>query len=392
MKLTRLEEALTKRADEITEFARALVRIESVTGNEEKMAEAVIAKMHELAYDQVICDELGNVVGINGDGSQKIFFDSHMDTVDVIDRENWKHDPYGAEVESGFIYGRGAVDMKGALAASVYAGAIAKELGLLEGRTVYVSASIMEEDYDGQAVNYILEKDEIHPDLVVICEPTDLCIGYGHQGRALIQITIRGKGAHASHPETGINPVYLMREVIGRTEQLAASLQAKRPTSGSLAITNIFCTTASNNSVPEEASIILDRRLALKEDEEYMTKEMNELVKGTKAEWKIVDVPGRSYKGKEITLHSFLPAWELPPDHQLILAAKDAVTQIRQKEAVLQKLAISTNAVVTAGIRKIPTVVLGPGDINDAHATDEKCSIEAIHEACSIYVRLIDNL
>lgn len=392
MKQTRFEEALAKRADEITEFARTLVRIESVTGNEAKMAEAVTAKMHELGYDQVLCDGLGNVVGVNGDGSQKIFFDSHMDTVDVIDRENWKHDPYGAEVENGYIYGRGSVDMKGALAASVYAGAIAKELGLLEGKTVYVSASIMEEDYDGQAVRYILEEDGIHPDAVVICEPTDLSVGYGHQGRALIQITIKGKGAHASHPETGVNPVYLMREVIDRTEQLADSLQANRSESGTVAITNIFCTTASNNSVPEEASIILDRRLSLKEDEEYIAKEMNELVKDTKAEWKIVDVPGRSYRGKEITLHSFLPAWELPADHGLIVAAKDAVTETRQKEAELQKLAISTNAVVTAGIWKIPTVVVGPGDINDAHAADEKCSIKALHEACGIYVRLIDNL
>lgn len=388
----KLEEELAIRADEIIAFARELVKIESVTGNEGKMAEAVAEKMRELSYDRVICDELGNVIGVNGSGEQKVFFDSHMDTVDVIDRDNWKHDPYGAEIENGYIYGRGSVDMKGALAASVYAGAVAKELRLLDGKTVYISASIMEEDYDGQAVKYILEQDEIYPDVVVICEPTNLSVGCGHQGRALIQVTVKGKGAHASHPETGINPIYLMTEVTDRVETLAASLQANRPESGTVAVTNIFCTTASNNSVPEEVSIILDRRLSLKENEEYITKEMNELVKDTKAEWKIVDVPGRSYKGKKIMLHSFLPAWELPEDHRLIVASKDAASETLQKEASLEKLAISTNAVVTAGIFKIPSVVVGPGDINDAHATDEKCSIQALQNACSIYVRIIDNL
>lgn len=72
-----------------------------------------------------------------------------MDTVQVNDPEDRKANPFGAELVDGTIYGRGSVDMKGGLAASVYAAALAKKAGLLEGKTVYVTGSVCEEYCDG---------------------------------------------------------------------------------------------------------------------------------------------------------------------------------------------------------------------------------------------------
>ena len=79
-----------------------------------------------------------------------------MDTVTVIDADQWADDPYGGIIKDGKLYGRGSVDMKCPLVASVYGAYVAKEMGIPEDTTIYVSASVMEEDYDGEAVRLLL--------------------------------------------------------------------------------------------------------------------------------------------------------------------------------------------------------------------------------------------
>ena len=76
----------------------------------------------------------------------------------------------------GLLYGRGAADTKGPLVASVYGAYIAKQVGLADDTSIYISTSTMEEDYDGEAVRQILDETDMRPDGVVICEPTSLRI------------------------------------------------------------------------------------------------------------------------------------------------------------------------------------------------------------------------
>ena len=205
----------------------------------------------------------GNVIGSVGTGATTILFDGHMDTVDVIDEDRWTYPPFSGQIADGNMYGRGTVDMKGALAISIYAAAIARDLGLLGGRKVYVAGSVMEEDYDGVAVHNLLRDLSLRPDYVIFGEATGMEICRGHNGRALIEITVHGKAAHGSRPELGINPVYRQQAVVARIEALAAKLSATPGEHGTLSLTNVNCVTASNNSVPESSSIVLDRRLCI---------------------------------------------------------------------------------------------------------------------------------
>ena len=130
---------------ELVAFAQELIRIEGLSGQEEAVARAIAAKMEALGYDEVKIDRYGNVLGRMGNGDKKLLFDSHTDTVAVHDADQWQVPPFSGEIKEGFLWGRGSVDMKSGLAASVYAPVIARKLGKLEGKTVYVSCTIFDD-------------------------------------------------------------------------------------------------------------------------------------------------------------------------------------------------------------------------------------------------------
>ena len=385
---TRIEQIMEHVSGDLTAFAQKLVQTRSMTCQEKEAAALVEKTMRRLGYDEVTVDETGNVLGRIGNGSHILMFDSHMDTVSVIDEDLWDDDPFSGVIKDGKLYGRGSVDMKCPLAASVYGAYVAREAGLLGDVTVYVSASAMEEDFDGEAVRQLLTSSGLRPDGVIICEPTDLKIATGHRGRALIEVKVEGKSCHASNPSNGINPVYLMEELIEHVQKQAAVLDAKEGEKGSVALTNIYCSTPSNNSVPQDATIILDRRLAIGESEEVISEEMDLLVDGTKGKWRFSDIPATSWTGKDFVFHSFLPAWKIEPEHPLVQATVQAFRMIKGGDPVLFQMGASTNGVTTAGMFHLPTIVFGPGDLAQAHSTNEFCSVESMVDACRIYAAL----
>lgn len=378
--------------DDFIKFAQKLVQTKSLTCQEREVAFLVEEKMKDLGYDEVTVDSVGNVLGRIGNGAKILMFDSHMDTVTVNNLNEWEHDPFGAAIENGRIYGRGACDMKCALAASVYGGYIAKEISIPDDVTVLVSASCMEEDYDGEAVRLMLKERNLRPDAVIICEPTSLKIATGHRGRTSIEINVKGTPCHASNPNNGVNPVYLMTDIIRNIMKFSDDLDYQDgQDNGSVALTNIYCNTASNNSVPNDATIVLDRRLANGESEESISLEMNRLLEGTEGSWKFMDIPGKSWTETDFMFHSFLPAWNISSDHSLVKGAISAFKEIKEQDPVLYQMGASTNAVVTAGLLHIPTIIFGPGNMEQAHATDEYCDIQMMVDAALMYADICHN-
>lgn len=114
---------------DLIRFTQDLVRIQSLTGCEEKIVTFIAAKMKELEYDEVTIDSMGNLIGRVGQGHKSIMFDSHVDTVDVTDAEEWDVPPFSGTIIDGNLWGRGVVDMKSGVAASLYAAALAKKMG-----------------------------------------------------------------------------------------------------------------------------------------------------------------------------------------------------------------------------------------------------------------------
>lgn len=374
---------------EITDFLRNIISIPSYTGQEKDVATFIKKTMVSLGYDEIIETEYGDIIGVLGEGDTVILFDSHMDTVVVNDADEWEFDPFGGEVVNGKMYGRGTSDMKSALASSIYAGYFAKKMGLLEGKTVYVSASVMEEDFDGFALKNIIEKLPKKPDAVVIGEPSDRQIALGHRGRALLEVHTKGISCHGSAPENGVNAVYEMAEIIKRVSELNTSLYQQEGQHGSVALSKIESTSVSLNAVPDECTIYLDRRLAKGETFQVIEKEMNALVKGTKASWNVYDALGTSYTEKEFAMHSFMESWAMNPDDPITLAMKNAFESATGEDSKLFQWNFSTNGFASTA-KGIPTIGYGPGTMKFCHMKDENCEMKDVFDATQIYTKFIN--
>lgn len=381
-----------EQSDEMLEFFREIVRIKSYTGDEGEVAKVIYKKMIDLEYDNVWQDKYGNIIGQIGNGETIIYFDSHMDTVGVNDSNEWSFDPFGAEIKDGKVYGRGSTDMKSGLVSSLYAGSIIKKLGYLKDKTIYVAATVMEEDFDGVATEALLKTFEKQPDYAIMCEPTSLNVGIGHKGRALIKITVNGKSAHGSSPELGVNPTYLLAKVLKRVEDLNNKLQKGETENSTAAVTTIESVTDSYNSIPRAAALYIDYRLSINDSEKLLSEEMDKLIEGIDAKWEICDFPAKTWTGEDVTLHSLHSPWEIAKDHDLSVSALEACEKMGRKDIETINLGFSTNAVTTAGKYKIPTIVIGPGDIKYAHMTDENCSIKDLIDACKIYAYICNKI
>ncbi len=376
---------------DLISFTQDLVRTQSYSGQEESVIRIIEKKLHALGYDEVIIDSMGNILGKIGSGTRSIMFDSHIDTVNAGDVSKWTLPPFSGAIHNGKLYGRGSVDMKSAAAASIFSAAAAKQLGLLDNMTVYVSCTVFEEDCDGENLKHLFNELKIHPDYYVTCEPSDNKIVTGHKGKAQVLITAKGVSAHGSAPEKGVNAVYEMAEIIQRVEAMNQKFLSEGEPRKTLVLSDISSQSVSLNAVPSECSIYLDRRMVIGETEEQIKSQMDTLVEGKSADWKYGTITRESWTGTPIIYEPIHMPWEIEKDHPLFKACSLAYTDVISQDLQLDYWDFSTNAVtpVTMGI---PSIGFGPGEYKLAHMVDEHCHVDKITEACAFYTALIKNL
>jgi putative selenium metabolism hydrolase len=377
---------------DLIEFTQSLIRIRSYSGQEGEIIQFIEQKMKTLGYDEVMIDSMGNLLGRIGDGPKSILFDSHVDTVAVNDPEKWDQPAFSANLLDGNLYGRGSVDMKSGAAASIYAGALAKRLGLTAGKTIYVSCTVFEEDCDGQNLKHLFKELKLRPDYVVICEPSGNQLSLGHKGKAQIAITTHGLSAHGSAPEKGLNAIYEMAEIIQRVEQTNAMLMQQSAPRGTLVMSRISSTSASLNAVPSECEVYLDRRMVPGETEALIKAEMDQIIQGKKATWSIGTLQRKSWTGLDIHYEPFHLAWKIDLEHELTRACRAAYQEsFGSAPAEYIFWDFSTNAVTPVSLG-IPTIGFGPGEYKLAHMCNEHCAVDQIIAACSFYTNVIEKI
>ena len=183
----KIVEEILKRAEEYREYTAenlsAMVKIPSLSGEEEAVIQAIGGMCTNAGFDEVRIDGFGNLVARIGKGSKVLAVDAHIDTVDTGDPEQWDRPPFSGHIEDGWVHGRGTVDQEGGAAAMITAGRILKETEWNGDISVYFTFTIMEEDCDGLCWKYLIEQEHLKPDFAVITEPTNLWITRGHRGR-----------------------------------------------------------------------------------------------------------------------------------------------------------------------------------------------------------------
>ncbi len=375
----------------ITEFLQDIIRIPSLSCQEENVVKRIADEMNSLGiYDKVWFDELGNVIGKIGNGPVKIMFDAHIDVVDIGDQSQWKVEPYGAEIVDGAITGRGATDEKPAIACMTYAPLLIDEKCRSQS-TIYVVGSVMEEDCDGYPLLHLIEKEGIKPDYVILGEPTDLNVYRGHRGRMEIKVETTGKSAHGAHCDKGVNAIYKMGKIIKEIEELHKRLKTDELLGkGSVTISKIESRSPSLCAVADGCTIYLDRRLTKGETKESALEEIKSLpaVIASDAEVSLRDYSAKSWTGFLAEQESYFPTWVLEEDHPLVKASMAAAEKVNSVPPKLSVWTFSTNGVSTMGRLGIPTIGYAPSKEELAHSIHEKVMIDDLLIATEFYAEV----
>lgn len=370
--------------EKMIEFAQALIQRPSLSGEEAVVAQRVVEEMQALGFDEVMVDENGSVIGmIEGAMPGKtLLLDAHIDTVGVAEGVAWHYNPFEAVIVDQAIVGRGAADMKGALAAMVYAAASA-DRSQLRGR-IAVSATTLEEVLEGVTLGTVMQ--QVQPDFVVIGEATDLNLNRGGRGRAEVHLATIGRPAHSSSPQLGRNAVLDMMKVIAAIDTLSLpSDDLMGP--AILALTDIISDPYPGYSViPSLCKVTYDRRLLPGETPEDVLQAIRALpaVQDIQLEATIAVGAHLAYTGK--TLHSpkFFPAWVFPESDWYVQQALAGLQQVGLRPQ-MSAYRFCTNGAYSAGIAGVPTVGFGPATEGDAHVVDERLKLDDLFGAARGY-------
>jgi acetylornithine deacetylase len=373
-------------AADVVAFARDLISTPSVnpaledsgTG-EAAVAELTAGWLRTWGYDVRMVEAppgRPSVLARLGLGSApSLILCGHLDTVGV---DGMIVDPFAAEVRDGRLWGRGAADMKGGVAALLAAARDAAERGV--GGQLLIALTADEEEAGAGCLRLIEEG--LHADAAVVCEPTGLAVMPAHKGFVWIRIAFRGQAAHGSRPDRGVDAIRHAGLFLARLDALEAEL-SKRPPHPLLGYGSIHAGTVAGGTAPSvypsSCELTLERRIlpgetiaAVRSEVEYLLAQLRSGIPDLHAD---VDV----------VLHR--NGSEVPSDHELVRAVRDAARKAGAESEVAGMTAWVEAVVFNeAGI---PAVCFGPGSIEDAHSADESVAIDELrtaHRALSILV------
>jgi putative selenium metabolism hydrolase len=298
-------------------------------------------------------------------------------------------------VEDGVLYGLGACDMKGGLAAMIYGAKLLQDARIRLAGDIVVACVVQEEPCEGLGSRVLIEEEGIRPDWVVLGEPTGLDVSRGHRGRLQMRLITHGRSAHAGCPELGENAIYTAARLVFGLELLAEQLANDEFLgAGTLAVTDVRSSAGSRHAVPDRCELLIDRRLTLGENETKALSEVQRVIarEGVRAELEVAEYQATSYTGYACRAREFYPPWVMAEDHPLVVSATRAVRDQLRHRPQVTRCAFSTEGVYTAGVAGIPTIALGPGNPRHAYVPDEHIQLADVHAAAAVYARLAAEL
>lgn len=365
---------------EIIELLGQLVAIDSINpdlipggAGEERIAH-FIADWLEQAGLEVVWDESiqgrPNVIGIahGTGGGRSLLFNAHMDTVGVIGMER-PHDPY---IQNNRLYGRGAYDMKGGLAAILVAGAATKKRAL---RGDVIITAVADEEFASIGTASMVK--HWHADAAIVTEPTELNICTAHKGFVWLNIETEGIAAHGSRPELGKDAIVKMGKVLVRMDELDRSLRSA-PSHPLLASGSIHASLINGgqelSSYPKNCFLSVERRTIPGETSQKVEAEIHEILEQIAASDPSFIASVKLMMERE--------PFEISKDETIVRMLRDTTATIlgHEPEEIGQTAWMDSALLSAAGI---PTVVFGPGG-EGAHAVVEWSNLEQVERCAEI--------
>ena len=411
---------------EVVDFAKRLLKVPALSGDEKGVADLYIKEMNDLGYDEIFRDNYGNVVGIiNGeDDGRTIMYNSHLDHVDTGDLSEWGgYDPYGGEIdiceifdqdqvlleETEVIHGRAAADVKVGGACQVYSGKILlklREMGYkFKGRYMFTGV-VLEEPAEQLGMKMLLDNTfkerGIEYDGVVSSEATSLKLYLGHRGRVELLVTVSGITSHGSAPWLGVNAVNKSTKLIDRIEKVVSenSKEDEHLGKSSIALTIINCTPGSMCIVPDRCHITYDRRFVPGENYEECVEEIQNVIdelskedKDFRAKVEVASVPRTTYTGKTVEVLNIKEAWKIDRNSEFVKACATALENIGQ-EVKYGYWDFGTDLSVIAGRDKKPAIGYSPMQEYYCHRPVDRARLDFMEKALagnvSIFLSLSD--
>jgi acetylornithine deacetylase len=322
---------------ELNKFLMSLLKIDSFSNNEKQICDYVYGflKKENFQVEKISVDDNGFNIIIK-EGNPNIFFSTHLDTVKSF---------LEVKEDDKYIYGRGACDAKGCVAAMIQAAIECKKETINNFGIIFTVG----EETNFRGVRKIIEKEKNLP-FIIVGEPTSLDIVNEHHGIISLELLSIGKKAHSSIPEEGINAINKLIQAINKIKEIIMGPES------SMSVCKIEGGTA-NNVIPNKAKATISFRVSPKDKTDYV-EEINALIQGLATIRVIEDI--KSISTKIPAALSFIPN---------VKAVKYAT-----------ELSVYRNG-----------IVLGPGKIQFAHTDEEKISKEELKKAVKIYKQIIIN-
>jgi acetylornithine deacetylase/succinyl-diaminopimelate desuccinylase len=372
--------------EEVLRFARRLIETpsENPGGSEEEVTEVAVGILEGLGGKPQIVrgdEDRPNVVARFGTAERpSLAWNGHLDVVPVGDPSTWRHPPFGAEIVDGRMIGRGAVDMKGSVASALAAVSAIRRAGVeLDGRLDL--HLVADEEMSGEhGTNVLLEQGYFDQDAAIVGEASELTVMLAERGGAWVTATARGRAAHGSRPNEGVNAITSMSRFLLRIEEVLPDLEhplVGRPTVNAAQIVG----GSAPNVVPDRCSVEIDRRTIPGEREQAtVLAPFEALAERIRADHPEVDL--------SFELKLWLEAAETAADAAIANACREAIRAETGVEPPDTGFTGITDARFYINQRDIPTVLLGPGSLAYAHTADEFVETAELVKAARVFARV----
>jgi acetylornithine deacetylase/succinyl-diaminopimelate desuccinylase len=374
----------------VIEFARAIIRLPSVTGKEEALGRYLGHALEgfglQVELEEVAPDRYNVLATLAGERPELgLLFHSHMDTVPY----GAMPDPVSGEVRGDHIWGRGSVDQKGGLAASVMALAAIAQSGARLHSSLGL-ALVVDEESEHRGSMALVEQG-LHARQAVVTEPSNLRLVIGCKGTTPFRISVTGKAAHGARPWLGVNAVHRAMQVVTALEELEypeQDIAGYGSVRGSLNL-GVVEGGRAYNIVPDECMLWFDRRTVPGETQDAVLDAVQSILDRLAG----ADPPVTS------SLSVARPDWDWDPirSRGLWPAVTPSGAPIRDLAARHHKAIVGCPVEIyfTDGYNEmdflindlnIPTIQYGPGDSRLCHTDEESLSIPQLLDATRVYV------